>query len=319
MRSGDHCYGPPRTRSITDGVRAQKNLRAQAGLVRFALVSGGALSLINVLEAARIFSSAIPARGCEEIALVRRLPTRGARVLYMRLFSIGLMLRSVALASRVGGHAAITRGLSAVRMQVATASSSPTLDERLIADEPELIKKTLRMRRADENMLQAVDRIGELTKLRAAAVAEGNDAREVRKKLSPKIGALVKNGETAEAEKLKAEVAQSATAADAADAKLEVFDAERTSLFNKLPNLLDERVVDGADDNANIEVFRWRCDDLRTGKLWHDEFGTQLGGIDMDGAAKLSGARFSVLKGGVARLERALINFFLDFHTGQHG
>jgi seryl-tRNA synthetase len=39
----------------------------------------------------------------------------------------------------------------------------------------------------------------------------------------------------------------------------------------------------------------------------------------MDGAAKLSGARFSVLKGGVARLERALINFFLDFHTGQHG
>ena len=240
-------------------------------------------------------------------------------MLYMRLLSIGLMLRSVALASRVGGHAAITRGLSAVRMQVATASSSPTLDERLIADEPELIKKTLRMRRADENMLQAVDRIGELTKLRAAAVAEGNDAREVRKKLSPKIGALVKNGETAEAEKLKAEVAQSATVADAADAKLEVFDAERTSLFNKLPNLLDERVVDGADDNANIEVFRWRCDDLRTGKLWHDEFGTQLGGIDMDGAAKLSGARFSVLKGGVARLERALINFFLDFHTGQHG
>lgn len=188
------------------------------------------------------------------------------------------MLRSVALASRVGSHAAITRGLSAVRMQVATASSSPTLDERLIADEPELIKKTLRMRRADESMLQAVDRIGELTKLRAAAVAEGNDAREVRKKLSPKIGALVKNGETAEAEKLKAEVAQSATEADAADAKLEVFDAERTSLFNKLPNLLDERVVDGADDNANIEVFRWRCDDLRTGKLWHDEFGTQLGG-----------------------------------------
>ena len=43
MRSGDHCYGPPRTRSITDGVRAQKNLRAQAGLVRLALVSGGAL------------------------------------------------------------------------------------------------------------------------------------------------------------------------------------------------------------------------------------------------------------------------------------
>ena len=208
-RSWDHCDGPPRTRSIADG-EPQRNRRAQAGLVLVCvgLVSGGALCLINELEI-----SHIPARGCEEIALV---PTRGARVLYMRLFSIGLMLRSVALASRVGGHAAITRGLSAVRMQVATASSSPTLDERLIADEPELIKKTLRMRRADENMLQAVDRIGELTKLRAAAVAEGNDAREVRKKLSPKIGALVKNGETAEAEKLKAEVAQSATAADAA-------------------------------------------------------------------------------------------------------
>jgi len=232
------------------------------------------------------------------------------------------MLRSMALAVRVGSHvsapAIATRGLAAVRMQMATADV-PTLDERLIAAEPDLIKKMLTMRRADEKQLQAVDRIGELTRLRATAVAEGNEAREMRKKLSPKIGALLKNGEAEEAEKLKAEVAASAAAADAADERLSSLDSERTALFNTLPNLLDPRTDDGDDEDANTEVFSWRCEDLPTERLWHDEFGAALGGIDVDGAAKLSGARFSVLKGGLARLERALINFFLDTHTGEHG
>ena len=235
-----------------------------------------------------------------------------------------MMLRSFALASRVGAFApvgtpAFARGLVAVRMQATDTAPVPTLDEKLIAEDPELIKRTLTMRRADESQLEAVDRIGELTKLRAAAVAEGNEAREARKKLSPKIGALLKNGEAEEAEKLKAEVAASAKIADAADERLGALDAERSSLFSTLPNLLDPRTVDGNDEDANIEVSSWQCDDLPTERLWHDEFGAALGGLDMDAASKLSGARFSVLKGGVARLERALINFFLDMHTGEHG
>merc|ERR1719326_2041393 len=97
--------------------------------------------------------------------------------------------------------------------QAAVQKVGPTLDERLIADDPELVKRTLRMRRAAPEQLDAADRIGALTKLRAACVAEGDDAREVRKRLSPQIGALMKKGEAAEAEKLKGDVAAAAAVA----------------------------------------------------------------------------------------------------------
>ena len=195
----------------------------------------------------------------------------------------------------------------------------PTLDERLISDDPELVKQSLRRRRAAPAQLDAVDRIGELTRLRAAAVAEGDDAREVRKRLSPKIGALLREGDEAEAARLKEDVAAAAAVAAAADERLAGFDAERAALFNELPNLLDPRVNDGDDEEANVEVSTWKCEALPSERLWHDEFAASLGGLDLDGAAKLSGSRFAVLKGGLARLERALINFFLDMHTREHG
>merc|ERR1719453_38219 len=98
-----------------------------------------------------------------------------------------------------------------------------------------------------------------------------------------------------------------------------VLEAERTRLFNTLPNLLDPRVDDGNDEDANTEVGAWGCEgELRAGAPWHDEVGASLG-LDMDAASRLSGSRFAVLRGKVARLERALINFFIDTHTEEHG
>ena len=213
------------------------------------------------------------------------------------------------------------RGMTSIMSAVdATLALPRTLDEKLIADDPELMRRTLRMRRASDEQLEAVDRIGELTRLRAAAVVEGNDAREMRKKLSPKIGALMKAGEQEEADKLKAEVAASAGIADAADARLGEFDAERAALFNTLPNLLDPRTDDGDDEDANSEVGSWGCEgELPNERQWHDEFAASLGGLDTEAASKLSGSRFAVLRGQVARLERALINFFVDMHTDEHG
>jgi seryl-tRNA synthetase len=87
-----------------------------------------------------------------------------------------------------------------------------------------------------------------------------------------------------------------------------------------LPNLLHESVPDGRDESANTEVRRWgepRPFDFKPKD--HVELGEQLGGLDFESAAKISGARFSVLKGGVARLHRALAQFMLDLHTGEHG
>merc|ERR1719478_569162 len=84
----------------------------------------------------------------------------------------------------------------------------PTLDERLVGEEPELVKQSLTRRRAAAEQITAVDRIAELTKQRTELVQQGNVAREVRKKLSPQIGKLLKEGKEEEVAKLKEEVAE---------------------------------------------------------------------------------------------------------------
>ena len=245
-----------------------------------------------------------------------------------RLLLISALARASAArapARFVTGGAAIARGrplaMSTVAAEDASATAMPTMDERFVGEQPDVVKKSLTMRRAAPEQLEYVDRIGELTKQRAALVDEGNKAREVRKKLSPSIGKFMKEGNTEEADKLKAEVAKAAATADAADAKMEDIEAEREKLFNTLPNLLDPRVADGDDEDANEEVGSWGVEgvDLPRDLKWHDEVGVDLGGLDIERGAKLSGSRFSVLRGSVARLERALINFFVDMHTEDHG
>ena len=84
--------------------------------------------------------------------------------------------------------------------------------------------------------------------------------------------------------------------------------------------LLHESVPEGRDESANKEVRRWgepRTFDFTPKD--HVELGEKLGGLDFETAAKISGARFSVMKGGVARLHRALAQFMLDLHTREHG
>jgi seryl-tRNA synthetase len=194
-----------------------------------------------------------------------------------------------------------------------------TLDERLVADEPDLVKSMLRMRRASEDMLEAVDRIGELTRGRNELVNSGDAARKARKTLSGQIGGFMKSGEKEKAEELKAEVAEASKTAAEADEKLGALEAERSTLFSKLPNLLDPRVPDGEDEDANENIECWNCEDLPKDLKWHDEFATENGWLDMESAGRMVGARFATLRGGLARLERSLINFFLDTHTTENG
>jgi seryl-tRNA synthetase len=87
-----------------------------------------------------------------------------------------------------------------------------------------------------------------------------------------------------------------------------------------LPNLLHESVPDGKDETANVEVRRWgEPRSLGFKARDHVEIGERLGGLDFEAAARISGARFVVMKGQVARLHRALAQFMLDLHTGEHG
>ena len=106
----------------------------------------------------------------------------------------------------------------------------------------------------------------------------------------------------------------------AAEAQLSAVQEELEQWQLGLPNLLHESVPDGADENANREVRRSGAPRAFSFKPRdHVEVGERLGGLDFEAAARISGARFVVLRAGVARLHRALAQFMLDLHTRAHG
>ena len=105
-----------------------------------------------------------------------------------------------------------------------------------------------------------------------------------------------------------------------AEARLHALQEELNAFLAGLPNLLHETVPDGADEASNALVLKWG--DPPTFDFEpqdHVALGEGLGLLDFEGAAKLSGSRFTVLRGGLARLHRALIQFMLDVHVGEHG
>ncbi|TZF87428.1 serine--tRNA ligase [Cognatilysobacter lacus] len=119
---------------------------------------------------------------------------------------------------------------------------------------------------------------------------------------------------------LMAEVAGIADALKASESRLEVIREELDAIALGLPNLPDLSVPLGSDESANVEQSRWgtpRVFDFTP--LDHVELGARNGWLDGDTAAKLSGARFTILRGGLARLHRALAQFMLDLHSGEHG
>ncbi|WP_424812595.1 serine--tRNA ligase [Roseococcus sp. YIM B11640] len=158
----------------------------------------------------------------------------------------------------------------------------------------------------------------ELDEARRAAIALTEGAQAKRNALSKEIGAAMKRGDQAEAERLKAEVAAAAAAAAGAD--VEALEAAVTDALCVLPNILDAEVPDGADESDNVVLHQHgepRQPNFEAKQ--HFELGEALGLMDFAAATKLSGSRFVVLKGALARLERALAQWMLTLHTDQHG
>jgi seryl-tRNA synthetase len=123
----------------------------------------------------------------------------------------------------------------------------------------------------------------------------------------------MKAGKREEAEPLRAKVGEAAAELSKLDAQLDEIATEQTELLLSIPNVLDERVPDGTTDEDNQEVRSWgEKPAMDFEPKDHHDLGTELGILDFPAAAKMSGARFSVLKGAGARLERALINYFTD-------
>jgi seryl-tRNA synthetase len=194
------------------------------------------------------------------------------------------------------------------------------LDRRFVAEQPDAVRAILGRRHAEASAFDAVDRFLALEVDRRRMLATVEDRRRFRNEATARIPTLYREGHRDEAEALKAEVRTATDEAKAIEEGLGAVEREIDAILLSLPNRLDDRAPDGVGDDAVVEVSRWgepRSFDFEP--LSHDDLGTRLGILDMERAARMSGARFAVLRGAGAALERALINFFLDLHVREHG
>jgi seryl-tRNA synthetase len=155
---------------------------------------------------------------------------------------------------------------------------------------------------------------------RRAAIGKAEQAQARRNVASKEIGAAKKSGEEETAQKLMAEVAQLKVAIPALEAEEKQASAELDKALAEIPNLPLDEVPDGKDETANVEHHHFGAKrNYAFMPKQHFELGEALGQMDFETAAKLSGARFVVLKRGLAKMERALGQFMLDVHTSDHG
>ncbi|PWB92977.1 MULTISPECIES: serine--tRNA ligase [Methylosinus] len=155
---------------------------------------------------------------------------------------------------------------------------------------------------------------------RRAAIAALQAAQERRNAASKEIGLAMREKDAARAEALKAEVAKLKEDFPQLEQKEREASAALDKALSEIPNTPLEQVPEGKDEHDNVEVLLWgepRKFDFTPKE--HFDIGEGLKLMDFESAAKLSGARFVVNKGGIARLERALAQFMLDLHTGAHG
>ncbi len=141
-----------------------------------------------------------------------------------------------------------------------------------------------------------------------------------RNSVSKDIAELKKTGAHDKAEPLIAEMKEVSVRIKELDEQLGVVEEALQEIVMAIPNLCHDSVPKGNDENDNIEIKKWgELPEFSFTPKPHWEIGEENGTLDFETSAKLAGARFSLLKGQAARMERALISFFLDLHTNRHG
>jgi seryl-tRNA synthetase len=191
-------------------------------------------------------------------------------------------------------------------------------DIKWIRDNPDEFDRRLMRRTSD--FKGAAQRLVELDEARRAAITAAETAQARRNAASKEIGEAKKAKDDARANALMAEVASLKDEQPKLDAAAKAADEALQRALAEIPNLPLDEVPDGADEHGNVEHHRFGAKrDYAFTPKQHFELGEALGMMDFERAAKLSGARFVVLTGGLARLERALGQFMLDLHTQEHG
>jgi seryl-tRNA synthetase len=188
------------------------------------------------------------------------------------------------------------------------------LDAKLLRTDPEAVARNL----ARRGFVLDVERFRALEERRKTAQVAADETRAARNAHAKKVGMAKGKGEDITG--LVAEGEALARRLEGLEKEQAAAAAEFDEIVLGLPNMLHDSVPDGRDESANVEVRRWgtpRTFDFTP--LDHVAIGEKLSLIDFEAAGRISGARFVVLKGGVARLHRALIQYMLDLHTSQHG
>ena len=188
------------------------------------------------------------------------------------------------------------------------------LDPKRLRTELEVVAAQL----ARRGFVLDVEKVRAVEERRKILQVDTQTLQSERNARSKAIGQAKARGE--DIQPLLAEVADLGDRLKADEQELAALQAELDAMAMGIPNILDASVPDGADENANVEIRRWgepTAFDFEPKD--HVDLGLPNGWMDFDAGAKLTGSRFVVLRGAMARMHRALIQFMLDTHTQEHG
>lgn len=188
-------------------------------------------------------------------------------------------------------------------------------DIRSIRDNPKDFDKALGRR----GINAASEGVLEIDEARREAILLAETAQAEQNKSSKLIGAAKASGDEKEFEKLRKLVADKKTEVADMNVKAKAIDKELNLALMSLPNKLHQDVPDGEDEDQNVEISSWGTPKKIDNPKEHFEIPAAVSGMDFKTAAKLSGSRFVVLRGAMARLHRALAQFMLDVHVNEHG
>jgi len=183
------------------------------------------------------------------------------------------------------------------------------LDLKFVRNNPDVVRDALQKKGVEVDL----DRILALDKERRQILAEVEQLKARRNEVSKQIGILKKQGQDTSG--IIAEMSDIGDRIKALDDRNRQVEDELQTLMYTLPNIPSPDAPVGKDENDNVEVYRWgtpRTFDFPPKPHW--DLGTAMDGLDFERAAKVTGSRFVFMKGGIARLHRALITFFMDHH-----
>ncbi|MCS7053524.1 MAG: serine--tRNA ligase [Ignavibacterium sp.] len=193
------------------------------------------------------------------------------------------------------------------------------LDLKFIRENPEIVRQGI----LNKNEKDRVDEVLELDKKRREIISKSEELKSKRNQVSAKIPQLKKAGE--DVSELLSEMKQVSDKITELDSELKKIESDLENILLFIPNIPHKSVPIGKSSEGNIEIRRWLPDGFSLEPengfkpLDHIELGKKLNILDFERGAKISGSGFPVYKGKGATLERALINFMLDYHLEKHG